>query len=76
MACEVAAFRVIEKEADVTFEATAGHSLGQFASLVAAGVVTFSEALDVVRVRGQAMQTAGIEQPGTMMALLLSLIHI
>ena len=71
LACEVAAFRVFDREVDVAFGATAGHSLGQFASLVAAEVITYSEALDVVKVRGQAMQKAGIEFPGTMMALLL-----
>ena len=48
----------------------AGHSLGEYAALVAAGVLTLSEALDLVVVRGAAMQRAGEANPGTMTALL------
>ena len=48
----------------------AGHSLGEFAALVAAGVVSLADALDLVVVRGAAMQRAGEERPGAMTALL------
>jgi [acyl-carrier-protein] S-malonyltransferase len=69
LACDVAAFRVLEAEG-VQFVGVAGHSLGEFAALVAAGVVALGDALDLVVVRGAAMQRAGEERPGTMTALL------
>jgi [acyl-carrier-protein] S-malonyltransferase len=69
LACDVAAFRVLEAEG-LSFAGVAGHSLGEFAALVAAGVLTLSEALSVVVVRGRAMQRASEELPGTMTALL------
>lgn len=48
----------------------AGHSLGEFSALVAAGVLTFAAALPLVARRAQAMQAACDEQPGTMAAIL------
>jgi len=48
----------------------AGHSLGEFSALVAAGVLTFADALPLVARRAQAMQAACNEQPGTMAAIL------
>ncbi|WP_262490404.1 ACP S-malonyltransferase [Hymenobacter lapidarius] len=49
---------------------TAGHSLGEFSALVAAGVLRFENALPLVARRAQAMQAACEEQPGTMAAIL------
>ena len=69
LACDVAAHRVLQAEGAV-FAGTAGHSLGEFAALVAAGVLELAAALEVVVVRGRAMQQAGRERPGTMSALL------
>jgi [acyl-carrier-protein] S-malonyltransferase len=69
LACDVAAFHVLEAEG-VAPVGVAGHSLGQFAALVAAGVVSLADALELVVVRGAAMQRAGEERPGAMTALL------
>lgn len=47
----------------------AGHSLGEYTALVAAGALTFEDGLHLVRLRGELMQRAGEEQPGTMAAI-------
>ncbi|MGD8554259.1 MAG: ACP S-malonyltransferase [Anaerolineales bacterium] len=49
---------------------TAGHSMGEFSALVAAGSLSFPDALGLVRARGQAMKAAGEAQPGGMLAVL------
>ena len=69
LACDVAAFRVLEAEGTRPMGA-AGHSLGEFAALVAANVLGLAGALNLVVVRGRAMRAAGEERPGTMAALL------
>jgi len=69
LACGVAAFRVLDAEG-VSPVGAAGHSLGEFSALVAAGVLRLGDAIDVVVVRGAAMQRAGEDRPGTMTALL------
>jgi [acyl-carrier-protein] S-malonyltransferase len=69
LACGVAAFRVLDAEG-VSPAGVAGHSLGEFSALVAAGALGLREAIEIVVVRGAAMQRAGDERPGTMTALL------
>ena len=49
---------------------TAGHSLGEFSALVAAGALDFEAALRLVAIRAQAMQQACEANPGTMAAVL------
>jgi [acyl-carrier-protein] S-malonyltransferase len=70
LAVDVAAFRVLEEEGLTTWVGAAGHSLGEFAALVAADAMDLADALRLVVVRGRAMQRAGEERPGTMTALL------
>ena len=48
----------------------AGHSLGHFTALVAAGSLDFETALRLVRVRGEAMKRAGAENSGGMAAII------
>ena len=47
----------------------AGHSLGEYSALVAAGAISFTDAIKLVRLRGELMQKAGEENPGTMAAI-------
>ena len=54
----------------VQSDMTAGHSLGEYSALVAAGAVQFYDAMKLVRTRGKAMLQSGIDQPGTMAAVL------
>jgi len=51
-------------------DAVAGHSIGEYAALAAAGVFGFTEGLDLVRERGLLMQTASQEHPGGMVAVI------
>lgn len=69
LACEVAAARVLE-DAGLRPIAAAGHSLGEFSALVAAGVLSLADAARIVAVRGDAMQAAADAHPGAMTALL------
>jgi [acyl-carrier-protein] S-malonyltransferase len=49
--------------------AAAGHSLGEYSALVSAGAIQFYDAIKVVRERGRAMQQAGVDNLGTMAAV-------
>ncbi len=52
------------------FEWVAGHSLGEYSALYAAGVLSFEDALRIVKVRAEGMQAAGEAQSGAMAAIL------
>jgi len=63
LAASLAVIRVLESEAgfDITRQAAyvAGHSLGEYSALAAAGALSVTEAARLVKRRGQAMQKAG-----------------
>src|SRR5579864_5202901 len=65
----IAAFRVLG-ERNLTPDYVAGHSLGEYSALVAAGSLDFADALRLVRRRGQYMQQAVPPGVGAMAALL------
>jgi [acyl-carrier-protein] S-malonyltransferase len=65
----VAAFRVLEQQG-VKPDYVAGHSLGEYSALVAAGSLEFADAVRLVRKRGQYMQEAVPVGVGAMAALL------
>ncbi len=54
----------------LTPDMTAGHSLGEYSALAAAGALRFEDGLRIVRLRGQLMAEAGQKRPGTMAAIL------
>ncbi len=66
----VAAYRVWMSETGVAPAAVAGHSLGEYSAMVAAGVLTLSQAVPLVRFRAQAMQEAVPVGTGAMAAIL------
>ncbi|TKJ42479.1 [acyl-carrier-protein] S-malonyltransferase [candidate division LCP-89 bacterium B3_LCP] len=57
-------------EREISPDMSAGHSLGEYSALYAAGALDFEAALKVVKVRGLGMQSAGETNPGTMAAII------
>jgi [acyl-carrier-protein] S-malonyltransferase len=70
LAADVALYRVWMKETGLAPVALAGHSLGEYAALVASGVLTLADALPLVQFRAQAMQDAVPVGQGAMAAVL------
>ncbi len=66
----VAAYRVWMHEVGQEPVVVAGHSLGEYSALVAAGVLTLAQAVPLVRLRAQAMQEAVPVGTGAMAAIL------
>lgn len=61
-------YQLIKEKAD--FQATAGHSVGEYAAIFAAGAIEFEDALRLVSLRGELMFKAGEDIPGTMFAII------
>lgn len=74
MAVSLAALRVLEAEAGLDLQTgaayLAGHSLGEYSALAAAGVLSVAEAARLLRIRGAAMQAAVPVGQGAMAALI------
>ena len=66
----VALWRVWNERGGAQPAFLAGHSLGEYSALVAAGSVSFTDAVELVRVRGEAMQSAVPANGGRMAAIL------
>ena len=69
MACSLAAFEAAKAEG-ITFGGVAGHSLGEYAAMVAAGVVSIEDGFKLIRVRAAAMQKAAEANEGSMYAII------
>lgn len=65
----LAAMAVLEKHG-VLPDVTAGHSLGEYSALAAAGALSFEDGLRIVALRGEFMASADDHRPGTMAAVL------
>lgn len=61
-------YRQMEGAAEPAF--VAGHSMGEYTALVAAGVLDFATGLRLVRERGRLMKAAGDKNPGRMAAII------
>jgi [acyl-carrier-protein] S-malonyltransferase len=69
VATSIAILRVLKQETGVSPMVMAGHSLGEYSALVAAGALTLADALRVVRERGRLMQEAVPVGVGAMAAI-------
>jgi [acyl-carrier-protein] S-malonyltransferase len=66
-----AAFKALElKQPELEYDVLAGHSLGEWTALYVAGVVSFEDAIKVLKARGEFMQAACEENPGAMLAVM------
>jgi [acyl-carrier-protein] S-malonyltransferase len=70
LATSIAALRAFQSECGANPELAAGHSLGEYSALVAAGAISLADALRAVRERGRLMQEACPAGQGTMAAIL------
>src|SRR4029077_11252177 len=66
LAHSAAVFAVVGPHVDGAAVAAAGHSLGEYSAYVAAGALSATDAAALVRRRGELMQQAGAQRPGTM----------
>ncbi len=65
-----AAFKAMELQHPLEFDMLAGHSLGEWTALYIAGVVSFDDAIQVLKARGEFMQAACEVNPGAMLAVM------
>jgi len=73
LAVSIACLKAIEEAAIVNFPSptfVAGHSLGEYTALVAAGALGLADAVLLVRERGRLMYEAGLKNPGSMLAVI------
>jgi [acyl-carrier-protein] S-malonyltransferase len=73
LAVSIACLKAIGEAAIVNFPSptfVAGHSLGEYTALVAAGALGLTDAVLLVRERGRLMYEAGLKNPGSMLAVI------
>lgn len=69
MATSLTAFEIMKLEG-IEFSAAAGHSLGEYAAMVAAGMLSFEDGFRVIKARAEAMQKASEAASGAMYAII------
>jgi [acyl-carrier-protein] S-malonyltransferase len=72
-------FKLIKEEFNINLNKAnffAGHSLGEYSALASAGVLSFSETLKILKIRGKAMQSSVPKGVGGMVAVLGSQIEV
>ncbi len=69
LTASVASYRALQERSGIRPHYMAGHSLGEFSALTCAGVLTFADALGLVRKRGFLMKEAAQSAPGLMSAV-------
>jgi [acyl-carrier-protein] S-malonyltransferase len=70
LTCSIAVLAVLRQRGQARADFVAGHSLGEYSALVAAGALDFRDAVQLVRKRGRYMQEAVPAGEGAMAALL------
>lgn len=70
LATSIACYKVLSIVGGIRPEIVAGHSVGEYSALVAADVLTYEDALCIVRRRGELMHEAGETAPGSMAAII------
>lgn len=68
--CGVAAYRCFRSEGGPQADFAAGHSIGEYAALAAAEILSIADGAKLVKVRGQVMAESGKERQGGMAAIL------
>ncbi len=67
--CGVAAYKALKRSLPVE-HFLAGHSVGEYAAVVASGALSIEQGAKLVQIRGNLMASAGSERPGGMAAVL------
>ena len=73
MAVSVACWKVLNEamgDMRLKVQCSAGHSLGEYTSLVISGVISYSDGLRLVQERGRLMHDASVVRPGSMAAVI------
>ena len=73
MAVSVACWKVLNEamgDMKLKVQCSAGHSLGEYTSLVISGVISYSDGLRLVQERGRLMHDASVVRPGSMAAVI------
>ena len=68
MACSLCAFEALG-EKGVAFDGAAGHSLGEYAAMAAAGMLSYEDAFKLIKIRAEAMQKCAETSGGVMYAI-------
>ena len=60
----------VAKKNGISFDGVAGHSLGEYAAMAAAGIISVEDCFKIVKIRSEAMEKAAVSSKGMMAAVL------